>query len=105
MLGVPTEGSSMMAFPHDKQWQRGTRPRLERPERIPFADGDVLVRNDIIAAELGSSERAMNRGDAAGAPFIYVSGVKYRPLNAYREFLAGKVIRRGQAPKRRGNKR
>jgi hypothetical protein len=91
-----------MTFPDDKTWRRGTRPRLERPERIPFAGGETLVRNDIFAASLGASERGINRGDAGGAPYIYVAGVKYRPLNAYHEYLAGKVIRRGQPPKRRG---
>ena len=86
-------------------WQRGTRPRSERPERILLADGDALVRNDIIAADLGSSERAMNRGDADGAPFTYIAGCKYRPERGYREYLASKVQRRGQQPKRRGSKR
>jgi hypothetical protein len=88
-----------------KNWRRGTRPRAERPERIPFADGDALVRNDIFAGELGSSERALNRNDAAGAPFILIAGCKYRPERAYREYLASKVQVRGKAPKRRGAKR
>ena len=46
-------------------WRRGTRPRAERPERIPLGD-DTLIRNDIVAAIYGSSERALNRGDAEG---------------------------------------
>ena len=86
-----------------KTWQRGTRPRLERPERIPLAD-DTLVRNDIVAATYGSSERALNRGDAAGAPFTYVAGVKYRPERGYQEFLTSQIQRRGRKPKRRNSK-
>jgi hypothetical protein len=82
--------------------RRGARPRLEKPERIPSAGGEILVRNDIFAASLGYSERGINRGDAGGAPYVYVAGVKYRPQNAYHEYLASKVIRRGQPPKRRG---
>ena len=76
-------------------WQRGTRPRVERPERIPLGD-DVLVRNDVVAATYGSSERALNRGDAAGAPFTYIAGVKYRPERGYQEFLTNQIQRRGQ---------
>jgi hypothetical protein len=84
-------------------WQRGTRPRAERPERIPLGD-DTLVRNDIIAAIYGSSERALNRGDAAGAPLVYVAGVKYRPERGYQEFLTSQIQRRGGRPTRRGSK-
>jgi hypothetical protein len=83
-----------------KTWQRGTRPRAERPERIPLAD-DILVRNDIIAGTYGSSERALNRGDAEGAPFVIVAGCKYRPERGYQEFLTSQIQRRGGKPKRR----
>ena len=85
------------------KWQRGTRPRSERPERIPLAD-DTLVRNDIVSATYGSSERALNRGDAAGAPYCIVSGVKYRPERGYQEFVASQIQRRGQKPTRRNSK-
>ena len=77
---------------------RGTKLRTKRPERIALADGDALVRNDVIATELGSSERGLNRSDADGAPFTYVAGVKYRPERGFREYLASKVQRRGQPP-------
>jgi hypothetical protein len=80
-------------------WQRGTRPRSERPERIPLAD-DTLIRNDIVAATYGSSERA----DAAGAPYTLIAGVKYRPEKGYQEFLASQIQRRGAKPQRRASK-
>ena len=86
-----------------KTWQRGTRPRAKRPERIPLTD-DTLVRNDILAAGYGSSERALNRGDAAGAPFVYVAGCKYRPERGYQEFLTSQIQRRGGKPARRAGK-
>jgi hypothetical protein len=85
-------------------WQRGTRPRVERPERIPLGD-DTLIRNDILASTYGSSERALNRGDAAGAPYVLVAGVKYRPERGYQEYLAGRIQRRGGKPARRTGKR
>jgi hypothetical protein len=85
-------------------WQRGTRKREERPERIDI-DGDVLIRNDLVAAQQGGSERTLNREDARGAPYAIINGVKYRPERGFREYLAGKVQRRGQPPKRRGSKR
>ena len=74
-----------------------------RPERIDIGD-DHLVRNDLIAKEQGTSERTINRSDAYGAPFTYVGGVKYRPIGAYRQFLASRIQRRGQPRQRRGRR-
>jgi hypothetical protein len=105
MPGVQQRTMSMTSTTIPEQQRRGgpgTRPRSERPERILLVDGDCLIRNDVLASELGSSERALNRGDADGAPHIYIAGVKYRPQRAYHEYLAGKVKRRGKPPKRRG---
>jgi hypothetical protein len=78
----------------------GRRCRLTKPERIDIGS-DELVRNDVLAAEKGMSERTMNRGDAQGAPFTFVAGVKYRPLRAYHEFLASLIQCRNQSAKRR----
>ena len=76
------------------------RCRAARPERIDIGT-DMLVRNDLIAKQQGTSERTVNRGDADGAPFIYIGAVKYRPEKGYQIYLAGRIQRRGQAPKRR----
>jgi hypothetical protein len=76
------------------------RLRASHPETIDIGD-DTLVRNDVIAAKQGTSERTVNRGDARGAPFIYVGGVKYRPIGRYREFLSRQIVVRGQPPVRR----
>ena len=78
--------------------------RANRPQRIDIGD-DELVRNDLIAKEQGTTERTLNRDDARGAPFTYVGGVKYRPIHAYKKFLAGKIKVRGQPPKRRRRSR
>ncbi len=77
-----------------------SRRRTARPERIDLGD-EELVRNDIIAREFGATERTLNRGDAKGAPFVYVGGVKYRPINRYREYLTAQIVVRGQPPQRR----
>ena len=79
----------------------GRPNRSERPERIPLADGEEAVRNDLVAKEQGTSERTVNRDDAKGAPYLYFGGVKYRPIKEYRAFLVGRIQRRGQAPQRR----
>jgi hypothetical protein len=67
-----------------------TRRREMRPERINIGD-DELVRNDLIAREQGTCEKTVDRGDRKGAPYTYVGGVKYRPIKAYRKFLAAQV--------------
>jgi hypothetical protein len=77
----------------------GRRGRTAHPERIPLND-DELLRNDLIARECGCSERSVNRGDANGAPFVLIAGIKYRPIKAYREYLAGRIERKNQVPQR-----
>jgi len=72
------------------------RGRNNRPERIDIGD-DVLVRNDLIAHEEGTTERTVNRGDAHGAPFTYVGGVKYRPLRRYQAWRVSRIQQRNPA--------
>lgn len=64
--------------------------RAQRPERIDLGDDEGL-RNDLVAREQGVSERTVNWGDAFGAPFIMIGGVKYRPIRAYRQFLTSQI--------------
>jgi hypothetical protein len=80
---------------------RGRRKRSEHPERIPLADGEEAWRNDLVAKEDGTSERTVNRADAAGAPYLYFANIKYRPINEYRAFKSSRIQRRNQAPQRR----
>ena len=78
---------------------RRSRPaRSSRPERIDI-DSDVLVRNDILAAEKGVSERTLNRDPKA--PRILHGGVLYRPERAYNKHLASLIEHPGQEPQRR----
>jgi len=77
----------------------GRPRRADRPERIEIGD-DTLVRNDLIAGMMGTSERDVNRGDAHGAPYTYVGGCKYRPLKAYHQYLSARIQRRNQPPLR-----
>jgi hypothetical protein len=74
--------------------------RDARPERIDLGD-DIAVRNDIVAASEGRTERALNAEDARGAPFVIISKVKYRPIKRYREYLASKIQQRNQKRRRR----
>ena len=73
---------------------------MARPDRINIGE-DELMRNDLIAKEQGTSERTVNRGDAHGAPFTYVGGVKYRPIREYRQYLISRIQRKGQPQQRR----
>jgi hypothetical protein len=80
----------MTILEHTSAAPRHRRGRAERPERI-VVNGETLVRNDIKAQELGATERTINRGDAHGAPFVYVAGVKYRPETRYNDFLPSHI--------------
>ena len=86
-----------------KTWQRGTRPRSTRLSVFRSVTTPWSATTSSPAA-YGSSERALNRGDAAGAPYTYVAGVKYRPERGYQEFLTSQIQRRGAKPKRRASK-
>ena len=77
------------------------RRRELHPERVVIGD-ETFIRNDLLAQELGVSERSLNRGDRAGAPFIFIGGIKYRPKTRYANFiLNGIQEHKPQAPKRR----
>jgi len=76
------------------------RRRSARPERLVIG-GEEMVRNDVVAQEQGASERAVNRGDAHGAPYILLYGVKYRPIGRYHDFLLKRIQSRNQPPLRR----
>ena len=78
----------------------GRTRRSDRPERMMIG-GEEMVRNDVVAREKGEAERTTNRGDAHGAPYIYIAGVKYRPIKRYHEYLLGRIQVRNQPPKKR----
>jgi hypothetical protein len=76
------------------------RRRSARPERLVIGD-EEMVRNDVIAREEGACEKTVNRRDKDGAPFLYMAGVKYRPIRRYHQFLLGLIQSRNQPPLRR----
>jgi hypothetical protein len=76
--------------------------RANPPARIEIP-GDVLVPDEDFCQEVlaGATRRTAGRLDAQGLPFTIVNGHKYRPLNEGRAWLANRIVRRGQPPKRR----
>ena len=77
--------------------------RSTRPERMMIG-GVELVRNDVVARDEGNCERTLNRRDKSGAPYIYIGGVKYRPIEQYHQFLLGRMQVRNQPPPKRGHR-
>jgi hypothetical protein len=69
------------------------RRREAHPERIIIAS-ETFERNDIRARRLGMSERSVNRGDARGAPYIFLGGVKYRPVERHDAFILSGIQQR-----------
>jgi hypothetical protein len=66
------------------------RRREAHPERLEIGD-ETFIRNDLLAAELGVSERSLNRGDRDGAPFMFIGGIKYRPKRRYADFVLNNI--------------
>lgn len=66
------------------------RCRTVHPAEIDIGT-DILVRDDIVARKYGVTTRTLGRGDAHGAPYTYIGGVKYRPGTAYAEFVKGRI--------------
>jgi hypothetical protein len=88
-----------------KRGRRGHRRpkrrfRSDRPERMNIA-GEQMVRNDIVARDEGEAERTLNRRDKDGAPYIYIGGVKYRPIERYHQFILGRIQVRNQPTTKR----
>ena len=79
------------------------RPPTERIE-IP---GDVLLIDQLWCDEVlgGASTKTSKRLEAEGLPYVFIRGSKYRPLNEGREFVAARIQRRNQPPRRRRTRR
>jgi hypothetical protein len=67
--------------------------------------GEEMVRNDVCARDEGACERTINRLDRLGAPYIYIGGVKYRPIERYHQFLLKQIKVRNQPQKKRRGRR
>jgi hypothetical protein len=77
------------------------RDRRAHPERITIG-GETFARNDIRAKELCMSERSLNRGDAQGAPYVFLGGIKYRPVERHDAFILASIQqRKPSSPKRK----
>jgi hypothetical protein len=74
--------------------------------RIEILD-DVLVPDEEFCRLVlgGATRRTASRLEAEGLPFTLVAGRKYRPLKEGQAWLAARIQRRGQKPRRRNNKR
>jgi hypothetical protein len=78
-----------------------SRRREAHPERITIAN-ETFERNDIRAKNLCMSERSLNRGDAQGAPYVFLGGVKYRPVERHDAFILASIQqRKPPSPKRK----
>jgi hypothetical protein len=80
------------------------RDRRAHPERIVIGN-ETFERNDIRAKNLCMSERSLNRGDAQGAPYAFLGGIKYRPVERHDAFILASIQQRKPQPKRRGARR
>lgn len=74
----------------------------DRPRRIEIKDDVLLIDADFHKEVLaGASRRTGKRLEAEGLPYVMVTGVKYRPLNAGRAWLADRITIKNQPQKRR----
>jgi hypothetical protein len=74
----------------------------DRPRRIELPDDILLIDSDFHEQVLaGASRRTGKRLEAEGLPFLVVTGVKYRPLNAGRAWLSNRITHKNSQQKRR----
>lgn len=88
----------MDSITHDRPLD--PRCREAHPERITIGN-ETFERNDIRAKNLSISERSLNRGDAQGAPYVILGGVKYRPVERHDAFILSGIQTRKPEQKRR----
>ncbi len=79
------------------------RPAAERIE-IP---GDTLLLDELWCDEVlgGASKRTAKRLEPQGLAYVFIRGSKYRPLIEGRRFIAARIQRRNQQPRRRRPRR
>jgi hypothetical protein len=70
-------------------------PNREKPARLEIPiDGDVLIPDlDFCRDFLQGTRKTGSRYDKQGLPFVVLSGKKYRPLEACKAWLAGRIRR------------
>ena len=77
------------------------RRREAHPERVAIG-GETFERNDVRARTLHMSERSLNRGDRLGAPYVFLGGIKYRPVERHDAFILASIQqRKPPSPKRK----
>ena len=74
----------------------------DRPRCIEIP-GDTLILDEDFCRDVlaGATRRTGRRLEAEGLPYAMVAGVKYRPLNEGRAWLAARIQRRNQQTPRR----
>jgi hypothetical protein len=75
------------------------RPAPLRRIEIP---GDTLIPDEEFCDEVlaGATRRTSQRYDAKGLPFAMIGGIKWRPIGEGRAWVAARIQRLGQPPKR-----
>jgi hypothetical protein len=68
-------------------------PGSTRAIEIP---GDTLVLDQQFCDGLGVSRRHAQKLDQAGLPYLIVGNKKYRPVREAGEWLAKRIVRKGQ---------
>jgi hypothetical protein len=65
--------------------------------------GDILIPDEefCLVVLAGACRRTATRYDAEGLPFVMVRGQKFRPLNAGRAWVAGRIQAVAYRPRRR----
>ena len=76
-----------------KEQRLDPRRRDAHPERLEIG-GEVFIRYDLMAQELGLTVRSLDRGDREGAPFVLIGGIKYRPKKRHDNFILNSIQER-----------
>jgi hypothetical protein len=90
---------SDISTPGDKHRELSRR---RAPSQIEL-DGDVAIPDEDFRRQYlnGATHRTGTRYDKEGLPYLYVNGIKMRPVNAGKEWLTKRIQRRNQPPKKR----
>jgi hypothetical protein len=100
---------STIDIPHaapraDRQYRQGHRA-APPPDRIEIGD-EEFVRDEVFCDEVlaGCTRKTAKRYEAEGLPFLWIAGIKYRPLNEGKRWLTARVVRKQARKRLRGTK-